>query len=217
MAKRLDFINNYQATAASGVDGFADYIEVDVVPDLGIGDQAAGSYFFPITCIDESGSVINTVATGWQSSPPRLFINTMYNNGLAGSCTILCAPNREVMQCLQSAQHVNDTVASGTYSAEHGITHWLNIAGACTLEVVFVMPDGDPWGNYTDIRYGAHITRFILTDTDADQPAITWAASYGDIFWADADDPQFSAGRTQLVVELVGTGGLLFGRYWAYA
>lgn len=217
MAKRLNYINNYQAIAASGVGGNDTYIDVDVVPDLGIGDQSAGSYFFPITCIDGAGAVIDTVATGWQSSPPRLFINQMYSSGLSGECTILCAMNKEIMQCVQSAQHVADTVASGTYAAEHGITHWLDIAGACTLQVEYAMPLADPWNNYTDITNGAHVTRFILTDSDADQPAITWAASYGGIAWADADDPQFSVGRTRLVVELVGTGGQLFGRYWAYA
>lgn len=220
MAQRLAFANNYSATAASGVGGFDDTIAVDVTPnqtdDSFNPAVTRGFINVPITISwEESGQAMTeeTICTGWESYPsPLLYINPMYTAGTNGQpAVITCAPNRQVMACLQSAQSCQATVAaSETYEADHGVTHWLNITGACTISVEEALNNDYPSVN-AEVYNGGHVTRFILTDADADQPAITWS-TYDPIVW-ESGSPQFVLGKTRIVAEICGAGSILLGSF----
>lgn len=228
MAQRLTFANNYTATAASGVGGFNDYIDVDLLPSDLDGDLnptvSRGYINIPITIEWEDAGVTyreETICTGWTDTPTKqLYIETMYSSGTSGnSATIRCAPNRQVMECFQLAQSVSATVAaSETYMAEHGITHVLGIGGACTVSIEDAYDsNGAPFDNYTQVSNGGHVTRLFMTDNNADQPAITWATwNAGTINW-ESGSPQFAIGKTNLVVEIVGSGYALYGSFKQFA
>lgn len=211
MAKRLKFINNYQAIAASGVGGFDDHIDVDVVPNLGISDPAAGTYYFPITITDGSGGITQTVCTGWDSVNLQLFIEPLSISDLTGSCTVICSPVNESNMFFQLTQSVSGGLGGDTYAAEHGIFHVVNVGSAGTIEVA-TLPD-TAWSHYEGLAPGGQVTRLLLIDSDADQPVLTWTASYGSLEW-EAGAPQFSVGKTKLLVEIVGG---VYGSFKSFA
>lgn len=210
---RLTYLDDYSTTAAS-FGGTDDYIEVAAVPD--IGDKARGTVAVPITIVDSGGGYNHkTICTGWDTATSRLYIDAMYVSS-GTDVTIMSAPNNAVMQCQQQAIAVSGSLSSGTYEADYGITHEVNITGAGTIEVQTI--SGTPFSaGYEQVFNSGQVTRLLLKDADGDQPAITWAASSGSLYWADGDDAQFSVGKSLLVVEIVGGGtSHLYGRYWAY-
>lgn len=210
---RLTYLDDYVTTAAT-FGGTDNYIEVDAVPD--IGDQARGTVAVPITIVDTGGGYIHkTICTGWDTATSKLYIDSMYVSN-ATDVTIFSAPNDAVMQCQQQAVVVTGTLDGDTYEADYGITHEVTVESAGTIEVQTI--SGTPFSSsYEQVFNNGQITRLLLTDADDDQPAITWAASSGSLYWADGDDAQFSVGKSLLVVEIVGGGTAdLYGRYWQY-
>jgi len=224
VAQRLTFANNYTATAASGVSGFNDYIDVDLLPSDLDGDLdptvSRGYINIPITIEWEDTGVTyreETICTGWTDTPSKqLYINTMYGSSTNGnSATIRCAPNRQVMECFQLAQSVNASVgAAETYQAENGIAHTLSIDGACTISIEDAFDsNGAPFDNYTTVYNGGHVTRLILIDANVNQPALTWTTWWSATINWENGSPQFTAGKTVLIVELFG----LYGSFKLFA
>lgn len=214
---RLSFLDNYSTTAA-GVGGSDNFIEVAATPASPT-DVTRDTVAIPISILDAAtgAELYNTICTGWDSATSRLYMDSLAVSDITDPVTILCAPNKDVMAHLQSAQAIYDNLASGTYMAEQGVTHVLNITGAATIEISGAMIA--TWGGgYEQVFPGGHLTRLILADGDGDQPAITWSSNgFVSLNWAGGDDPQFAVGAGHLVVEIVG-GGLshLYGRYWSY-
>lgn len=214
---RLSYLDNYSTTAA-GVIGSDTFIVVAATP-ADPADVTRDTVAIPISILDAAtgAELCNTICTGWDSGDSKLFIDQLYISDITDPVTILCTPNKEVMAHLQGAQAIYDTIASGTYAAEQGVTHVLNVTGAATIEIegAFITA----WGSgYEQVFPGGQLTRLILSDGDGDQPAITWSASGGvSLYWAGGDDAQFAVGAAHLVVEIVGGGSSnLYGRYWSY-
>ena len=214
---RLQIVDNYSAVAASGFGGYDNYISVDVLPSPF--DVTRDTVSIPITLLDTAtGSpVVNLICTGWQQSPARLFIDVLYISDVTTSCDIICAPNKPLMECYQLAQSMGGTVDGDTYSAVHGVTHYLTISSAGTIQIEYGF-DGNsaPWDNYSQVFNNGHLTRFILSDADSDQPTITWSTDYGSLTWENGS-PQFTSGKTRLVVDVVGGAGALYGSFKLFA
>lgn len=221
--KRLTIVGNYQAAAASGVGGTADYIDIDITPDgLNLGDLGSGptrdSIAVPITILDSAGNVVDwLICTGWQASPPRLFIDPRYASAIPGPCTVVCSPNLPVMACYQSAQSLSGSINGSTYIAEHGLTHEVTVNGAGTISLKSSMQNtASPFKGYNQAFNAGHKTRLIVVDGPGTQPAITWSHDAGAIRW-ESGAPQFVAGKPRMVVEVVGNNGILFGWFRLFA
>lgn len=224
MGKRLRVIDNYSATAAGGVGGNDDFIDVDT--DIGtlsgLGDVARDFAAVPITIEWDSGGGVmarlNTICTGWQASPPKLWINPMYNSGTSGAAaSVFCAPNAPTLACTQLAQSLGGSLSGGQYDAEYGVTHYVNVTGAGTVNLAYAYQNyAEPFQNYSQVFNDGHVTRLILTDANTNQPALTWQTTYGNLIWENGA-PQFTAGKTRMVVEIVGGGGNLFGSFKLFA
>ncbi len=214
---RLSYLDNYSTTAA-GVGGSDNFIVVDATP-ADPADVTRDTVAIPISILDAAtgAKLYNTICTGWDSATSKLYMDSLAVSDITDPVTILCAPNSNVMGHLQGAQSIYDSLASGTYDAEQGVTHVLNVTGAATIQVAGALIAA--WGSgYEQVFPGGQLTRLILSDGDGDQPAITWSASGGvSLYWAGGDDPQFAVGAGHLVVEIVGGGSShLYGRYWSY-
>lgn len=198
-ADRLLIYDAYRATVAAGIANNATVVEVDVVPDL-LNDATAGDVAVPVTVLDADGDLYaNTVITGWSQADSEVYIPAFDRLTLAGPCTLICAPNRATMALVQLGQSVEGgSLGATSYDAEVGLTHHISVTAPGTINLIGA-PDH---GNFatTELTDKGQLTRLILLDVDADQPAVTVA---GTIEWQDGTAPTFTVGRDMLLVELL--------------
>lgn len=211
MAQRLQMLDNYQAIAVNGVGGNNDYIDVDVVPS--IGDKARDT----VKCIISLGTVGKTLCTGWQSSPPRLFIDPLSSADIPGPLTIMSTPSTADMAQYQSRQRVGGNWSGSIMTAELGMMTKDNIYAAATIELTNSAPGFDGFYGYEQAFLSPGRTVLVLTDANVNQPALTWGTTYGSIKW-ESGPPQFAVGKPYLLVFIEPTGdGLTFGWFKQFA
>lgn len=225
MAYRLTIANHYQATAqpVSGTDW---EILVDATPneidtDLSA-SQAQGSVFLPLTLIWlDAGQthVLPVLCTGWESSPTKkLYIQQMLNGDTNGNtATVLCAPDRQTLDTFQSAQSLYSVINGTQYNAEQGLFHRLDVFAAGTVHIVAGGAAAQPWANtYGEVEAFGHVTRLVLHDSNGTHPALTWTVDGPGIVW-ESGSPQFVAGKTRMIVEIMQGHAALLGSFKLFA
>lgn len=211
MADRLQLLDNYQAVAANGIGGFDDFIDVDAVPPTG--DKARDT----VKCIISLGTVGKTLCTGWQSTPPRLFIDPLSSANIPGPITIMSTPSVADMAQYQSRQRAGGSWAGSVLTAELGIMTKANVYGAVTVELAATSPGFDGFYGYEQAFLAPGRTVLVLTDANTNQPTLTWGTIYDIIKW-EAGAPQFAVGKPYLLVAIEATGdGLTFGWFKQFA
>jgi hypothetical protein len=226
MTKRITVIDNYDAMAAGGVGGSNNYIDVDVIPanlnggELGL-NVSRGDIAVPITLLDsDNAPILNTVCTGWQEFPNRLYIDALNQADIPGPVRIISAMNHDIMSLLQSGQLIYGAISGAVYSitTQHGVAHKLDIEQAGTILIETALQGAaTPFGHYEQVFNGGHVTRLLLVDTLAAQPALAWGINgTGSLRW-EAGSPQFVAGKTRLMVEIAHFGDDQMGSFKLFA
>lgn len=213
---RLSYYDGYVATCTDGITYAADEVDVDSVPG-GTGTVDRDDIAVPMMIEDGEGAFHPLIVTGWDDDPPTLYIDNYTYSAIDGPCTIRCAPSNAIQECTQPSESLTGTINSSTYTAQCGCTHYVNIQAAGTISLQSMRTTaGRPFGENTDTENHGHRTTLILTDTTPSQPTITWSHNASAIAWEDGA-PQFTSGKTRLVVEVVGDDNNLFGWFRLFA
>lgn len=224
MAAKPTFFNNYEATAANGIGGSDDYVEVDVLPveldpDLAA-TYAQGSIEVPITLTYVDTGVttrLNMICRGYTDSPSkRLYVDRLYST-VTEPCTVICALNRAAMAAFQTTRmHVTGTY-SGLDAATVDVTvnTWVTIDVASTITLDNGTNLGLGLADYQTFDVGLATAHLLFHDYLAGQPAITWVDSTdAGIIWEAGSAPQFQSGKTHMLVTIIG-GQFGFVRHFA--
>lgn len=211
---RMTIIDGYQATCSAGIGAYADEVDVDAVPP---GTVSRDGIAVPMMVEDSAGALRALIVTGWTDTPPTLYIDNYSYGGISGPCTLRCSPSQAVQECTQPSESQTGTINATTYTAECGCTHYVGVQAAGTISLQSTRSNsGRPFGGYTDTENHGHRTTIILTDTVPSQPTITWTHDASALAWENGA-PQFTSGKTRLVVEVVGDGNNLLGWFRLFA
>lgn len=224
----LSIFDGYQAVAPSGWGTPSNELPVDLVPDES-GAMTEGTMHVPMVAEDGLGLVFPFICTGWEISPPTLYITDAFSSsGLSGELNIRCAPSSAVHYCTQPTESFSETLnlTNDFYDARYGGTHYLTIADPCTITVFSYRRAGAgdssvekpfSFGSpYDPVRAEGARTTLILHDNAGDQPTITWATDADYVSWENGA-PQFTSGKTRMVVETVGRYGRIYGWFHLFA
>lgn len=215
MATKPTFFNNYTATAASGVGGFDDYIEVDTLPvDLDpslAATYAQGSIEVPITVsYDNAGTTVhlNMVCRGYTDTPTnRLFIDSLSGSSIGSSCAVICTLNRATLAAFQSTRMQQIATYSGVADAsvDVGCNATVSVGIAGTITWVNGATPNAGLADYQNFTSGLATARILFNDATNTQPTITWAdSSSPGIEWESGSAPQFQVGKNNMLVTIVG-------------
>jgi hypothetical protein len=209
---RLTAIDRYTATAADGYTAMADVIEVDAKPDDT--NPTRGTIAVPITVIDADDTIVlETVCRGWGTNggQDELYVNELNIDSIAGPLTVLVAPSRALINCLQPAEaHAGGDVGPGTYDAHIGHMHHVTIQDDATIRLVLAGDYTGWYGVYRSedgISAKGVVTRLVVDNpSNFVTPTLTWTVEgLSGIKW-ESGAPQFS-GKSTLLVELWSDGG----------
>lgn len=228
MIRTMSIYEGFQATAPSGWGTPFNELPVNAVPGGG-GAATEGSIYVPMVAEDSTGLLFPFICTGWNDSPPTLYVTAAFSSsGLSGELTIRCAPSSAVHYCTQPTESFSETLNSthDIYDAYYGGTHYLTIADPCTINIFSYRRAGAgdasvekpfSFGSSDEpVRAEGARTTLILHDIAGDQPTITWATDADAVSWENGA-PQFTAGKTRMVVETVGRYGRLYGWFRLFA
>lgn len=208
------FFNNYEAVAASGIGGFDDYVEVDVLPveldPVLAATYAQGSIEVPITLTYVDTGVttrLNMICRGYTDTPSkRLYVDPMYGGGTAQPCTVIGSLNRAALSAFQTVRA--RSVSSYAGWTEDYIDVSANAQGgigvACTLHLVNGTTPDQGLADYQQFQVGLATTHIFLHDYTATQPVITWVDDTSNVIWEDGSPPQFQVGKTRMLITLIG-------------
>lgn len=219
------FFNNYEAMAASGIGGFDDYVEVDVLPveldpDLAA-TYAQGSIEVPITLTYVDTGVttrLNMICRGYTDSPSkRLYVDSLSGSGVAEPCTVICALNRAAMAAFQTTRMQETATWSGwdAETVDVSVNTAISIQVASTITLVNGITPDSGLANYQSFTSGLATAQILFHDVLAGLPAITWVDSTNaGIIWEAGSAPQFQSGKTRMLVTIIG-GQFAFVRHFA--